>query len=77
MLNFDQDRFVATSGRTPHPTRPDEVAFNEFAAAQSGYRIGDVIHLALYRPTEFAGPTGPPPEQLEAAGHGEIANTLA
>ena len=49
---FDQDRFVAREGRVPDPGRVDEIAVNEFAAAQSGFRVGDRVELALYGPLQ-------------------------
>ena len=64
-LFFDQDRFSATKGRLPDPGRPDEVAFNELAAAKFGYRVGQRIEIGVYSleqsvdPTFFAAPTPP------------------
>jgi hypothetical protein len=47
-LFFDQDRFSATRGRLPDPGRPDEVAFNELAAAKFGYRVGQHTKIGAY-----------------------------
>lgn len=58
---FDQDRFTATSGRRPKVDRADEVAFNEFAAARYGYRVGQELQLGSYDAAQqdaaFANPT--------------------
>ena len=62
---FEQDRFTATSGRRPDPTRPDEVAFNEFAAARFGYQVGQRLELGTWSIDQITDPaffsTPPPP----------------
>lgn len=45
---YDQDRFTATRGRIPDPTRVDEIAINELAAEVSGYDVGDEVTLRTY-----------------------------
>ncbi|MGI8754709.1 MAG: FtsX-like permease family protein [Acidimicrobiales bacterium] len=45
---FEQDRFVATKGRTPNPARAGEVAVNENAARQFGYRVGQRLELGTF-----------------------------
>ena len=49
---FDQDRFVAREGRVPDPDRVDEVAVNEFAAARSGFRVGERLEVATFGPLQ-------------------------
>ena len=61
---FDQDRFTATVGRRPDPTRADEVAFDEAAATRYGYHVGQRLTLATYDfaaedAAFFANPTPP------------------
>ena len=53
---FDQDRFTATGGRRPDPTRTDEVAFNEYAAERFGFRVGDQLELGTYTMDEISAP---------------------
>ncbi len=47
---FDQDRFVATTGRVPDRNRADEIAVNEDAAARYGYRVGQVLDIGVVDP---------------------------
>ena len=36
---FDQDRFFATRGRRPNPSRAAEIAFNQYAADRFGWAV--------------------------------------
>lgn len=56
-LYFDQDRFTATQGRLPDPTRIDEVAVNELTANRLGYHVGQQLDLGTYSIDQFAEPT--------------------
>lgn len=68
---YDQDRFTATQGRVPDPTRVDEVAINELAAEISGYEVGDEVTLRTYTQEETAAPdffeSPPEPEDTVVA----------
>ncbi len=64
---YDQDRFTATRGRLPDPSRVDEVALNELAAEVSGYEVGDEVTLRTYS-REAVGAPGffeSPPEPVD------------
>jgi len=63
---FDQDRFTPTVGRRPDPSRFDEVAVNELAAAKFGYHVGQRLRLGTYNvpPTDVTFFARPPPPQL-------------
>lgn len=67
---YDQDRFTATSGRIPDPTRVDEVAINELAAEVSGYEVGDEITLGTFTREEVSAPDffESPPEPTDTQG---------
>lgn len=45
---FTMDRFAPTQGRLPDVDRADEVAVNEEAAKQYGYRVGQHLDLGTY-----------------------------
>ncbi len=64
---YEQDRFVATHGRTPDPSRIEEVAVNEFAAEQYGYRVGQQVDLATFATEQTFAPdffSDPPPPKV-------------
>lgn len=44
---FDQDRFTPTAGRLPDIARVDEIAVNEAAAKQYGWRVGRQLQLGM------------------------------
>ena len=44
---FDQDRFTPTSGRLPDVARVDEIAVNEVAAKQYGWKVGQHFNLGF------------------------------
>lgn len=50
---FDQDRFTPTRGRLPDPKRVYEVAVNEAAAEDFGYRVGQKLQLGTYDPADI------------------------
>ena len=50
---FDMDRFTATEGRLPDPKRVDEVAVNQSAAHDYGYRVGQKLRLGTYDPADI------------------------
>jgi ABC-type lipoprotein release transport system permease subunit len=54
---FDQDRFVATKGRAPNPSRADEVAVNELAAERLGFRVGQRLDLGTYAFDQISSPS--------------------
>lgn len=64
---YDQDRFRATRGRLPDPTKVDEVAINELAAEVSGYEVGDEVILSTYAREAAGAPDfmESPPEPAE------------
>src|SRR4051794_22538920 len=51
---FDLDRFTATQGRLPNRKRVNEVAVNQTAADDFGYRVGQRLRLGTYDPADIA-----------------------
>jgi hypothetical protein len=51
---FDQDRFAATEGRRPDPSRVDEVAFNLTAARAYHLHVGQRLDLGAYDDDEVS-----------------------
>ncbi len=61
---FDQDRFFATRGRRPDPSRAAEIAFNRYAADRFGFLVGQTLELGTYSQAQLSSSTffaSPPP----------------
>lgn len=69
-LYFTRDRFTVTKGRMPDPSRPDEVAVNEYlAATAAGVVIGSRYPIGVFDPAQedavFSEDPPPPVDQVE------------